>query len=91
MAKVPKAKRNSGVSSKPTPLAKRVAEPVATRPLWNLSTGWSVAIGLALLGGVLAALRWHFLDIPLERDESAYAYIGKQSWMARYPIAMFMR
>ncbi|MCB0533120.1 MAG: hypothetical protein KDD14_13045 [Saprospiraceae bacterium] len=55
------------------------------RPLLNLPAPWAFAIGLGIVGVVLVVLRWHLLEIPLERDESAYAYIGRQILEGKIP------
>ena len=77
MAKPTKTKGKPGPKPASTPLRPRAAEP-ATRCPWNLPLPWAVALGLGSLLALLLLLRWHLLDIPLERDESAYAYIGKR-------------
>ncbi len=80
MAKVSKIKQKktdpSGAASPSEP---------ATRSPWNLPAGWSVALGLAVLGVLLLVLRGHLLDIPLERDEATYAYLGKQILSGKIP------
>ncbi len=52
---------------------------------WNLSPALSVALGLGILFVVLLLVRWHLLEIPLERDESAYAYLGKRILEGQIP------
>ena len=55
--------------SKPTVPAPKTASPFDPRLRWLFH-------GL-LIGAALLLTRYHFLDVPLERDESAYAYMGK--------------
>lgn len=61
----------------------------ATRSPWNWPALWSVALGLAVAAVALFVLRRHFIDIPLERDESAYAYLGKRALEGQLPYRDF--
>lgn len=57
----------------------------ATGSPFQLPGPWPVVLGLVLTGILLLFLRWHLLDIPLERDESAYAYLGKKILEGQIP------
>lgn len=84
MAKQTKTKRKSvSEAAQPQP-SNRMTEP-ATRSPWAWSVPVSVAIGLVVLLLAILVLRWHLLDLPLERDESAYAYIGKNILDGKLP------
>jgi hypothetical protein len=47
-------------------------------PLPNFNIQIPHWIGLSVLFLLMLVLRWRMLDLPLERDESAYAYIGQR-------------
>ncbi len=49
----------------------------------------AIAVGLGIALVVLVVLRWHFIDFPLERDESAYAYLGKRLLEGQIPYRDF--
>ncbi|HPI08464.1 MAG TPA: glycosyltransferase family 39 protein, partial [Saprospiraceae bacterium] len=51
-----------------------VVKPALPVKAWPVIPEW-VGVGLLVLFTVL--IRWQFLDIPLERDESVYYYAGK--------------
>ena len=51
-----------------------VVKPAMPVKAWPVIPEW-VGVGLLVLFTVL--IRWQFLDIPLERDESVYYYAGK--------------
>ncbi|MBL7775205.1 MAG: glycosyltransferase family 39 protein, partial [Saprospiraceae bacterium] len=71
------SKRPSG---KKTRSASAPSAAATTRPEfhWTAPARWSWLLGLGVLLAVALFLRWHFFDFPLERDESAYAYLGKR-------------
>lgn len=61
----------------------------ATRSPWNWPAAVSVALGVVISAVVLYLLRRHFIDMPLERDESAYAYLGKRLLEGEIPYRDF--
>lgn len=65
-----KSKTNNRQSAQTVPVVKAAAP---AKP-WPVIPEW-VSMGLLLLFTII--LRWQFLDIPLERDESVYYYAGK--------------
>lgn len=69
------AQNNSKTNKKrkPAPAAPSQKQP-AQQPFTFTVPEWAV-VGFLLLLTIL--LRWQYLDIPLERDESVYYYIGK--------------
>lgn len=85
MAKVSKAKGKHQTPVKDTPIPNQAPATPATRSPWNMPVGWALALGLAALGVLLLLLRWRLIDIPLERDESSYAYLGKQILQGKLP------
>jgi Dolichyl-phosphate-mannose-protein mannosyltransferase len=79
-----KEKRNT---SKPQPQEKKQNTPVLTKettpfvvPTW---------LPLALILVATALLRFQYLDIPLERDESLYSYLGKMALSGGKPYLDF--
>ena len=66
-----KNKAKTSTSPKTAPAARPA--PAAATPAWTMPE-WAVA-GILLL--LVVVLRWQYLDIPLERDESVYTYLGK--------------
>jgi 4-amino-4-deoxy-L-arabinose transferase-like glycosyltransferase len=89
MAKISKTKRKSDTPPQTRPAAPKEVTPPATRSPWNWPAVWSVALGLVVAAVILYVLRRHFIDIPLERDESAYAYLGKRALEGQIPYRDF--
>ncbi len=86
MAKTSKTKRQP---APPRPAPPLIPVEPATRSPWNWPAPWSVALGVVISAIVLYVLRRHFIDMPLERDESAYAYLGKRLLEGEVPYRDF--
>lgn len=86
MAKTSKTKRQP---APPRPAAPLIPVVPVTRSPWNWPAPWSVALGVVISAIVLYVLRRHFIDMPLERDESAYAYLGKRLLEGEIPYRDF--
>ncbi|MCA0235163.1 MAG: glycosyltransferase family 39 protein [Bacteroidetes bacterium] len=75
--------------AKTTPIPKTPplvqTSPPSAVPAWTMPE-WAIA-GILLLLVVL--LRWQYIDIPLERDESVYTYLGKAALQGGKPYHDF--
>ena len=65
-----KSKTGQRKGAQPAP----AVQPAAPKIAWPAIPEWA-GVGLLLLFTIV--LRWQFLDLPLERDESVYYYAGK--------------
>lgn len=75
-----KAKKKHPISASPTP---KTPIQTSTTPASSSTQNWKPGtlfwIHLGIIAVFLFVLRINLLDLPLERDESAYAYLGQRA------------